>query len=256
MRYRDSLVGTLTSLMRPIDLAVDETVAFILAHIASPPRRILDVGCGAGLVARRLQARGYDVVGIDESAELVEQARASGVAARVAAWPSFADSPFDVILFARSLHHIHPLAEAVEQAHQLLVPSGRVIVDEFAWTEIDPVTAEWFYGIVRLLNSCQVLLSKEDSFVAELLQTSGELAYWQQSHEHDLHTVTAMWSALGARFQVLSETRAPYLYRYLCPVLMENDDGYAIAAQALDMERRLAQLGTITLIGHRFVGEK
>ncbi|HEX6386996.1 MAG TPA: class I SAM-dependent methyltransferase, partial [Anaerolineae bacterium] len=96
--------------MRPIDLAVNETVAFILDHIAPPPLRILDVGCGTGLVAHRLQAHGYDVIAIDESAELVEQARALGVTARVAAWPSFADTPFDVILFARSLHHIHPLA--------------------------------------------------------------------------------------------------------------------------------------------------
>lgn len=242
--------------MRPIDLAVNETVAFILDHIAPPPLRILDVGCGTGLVAHRLQAHGYDVIAIDESAELVEQARALGVTARVAAWPSFADTPFDVILFARSLHHIHPLAEAVERAHQLLVPSGRVIVDEFAWAEIDPVAAEWFYGITRLLDSCQVLLAKEHSFVTELLQSSGELAFWRQSHEHDLHTVPAMWSALRARFQVLSETRAPCLYRYLCPVLMENADGYAIAVQVLDLERRLAQLGTITLVGHRLVGEK
>ncbi len=99
--------------MRPSDLAADETVAFVLAHIAQPPLCILDVGCGAGLVARRLQARGYDVVAIDESAELVQQARALGADARVAAWPSFADTPFDVVLFARSLHHIQPLAEAV-----------------------------------------------------------------------------------------------------------------------------------------------
>jgi len=29
----------------------------VLAHIAQPPLRILDVGCGAGLVAQQLQAR-------------------------------------------------------------------------------------------------------------------------------------------------------------------------------------------------------
>src|SRR5262245_30894071 len=176
--------------MRPIDLATDETVAFVLAHIGQPPLRILDVGCGTGLVAHRLQARGYEVAAIDESAELVQQARALGVDAHLAAWPSFVDKPFDVVLFARSLHHIQPLAKAVEHAHRLLVPSGLVLVDDFTWAEIDPITAEWFYGLVRLLTTCQVLLEQEDSFATELVRSGGAFAFWQQSHDHELHTVT------------------------------------------------------------------
>ena len=118
------------------------------------------------------------------------------------------------------------------------------------------VTAEWFYGIVRLLDRCQALVSAEDSFVTELLRSGGGLEFWRQSHDPDLHTVTAMWSTLQTHFQPLSETRSPHLYRYLCPVLTENDGGYAIVAQVLDMERRLAQAGGIKLIGRRFVGEK
>jgi SAM-dependent methyltransferase len=242
--------------MRPSDLAADETVAFVLAHIGQPPLRILDVGCGSSLVADRLQARGYEVVAIDESVELIQQARALGVDARVAAWPSFADTPFDVALFARSLHHIQPLAAAVEQAHRLLVASGLVIVDDFAWAEIDSVTAEWFYGVVRLLMTCQVLIAQEDSFATELVRSGGEFAFWQQSHDHDLHTVTAMWSALRGLFHSLSETSVPYLYRYLCPVVAENEAGYTIVSQVRDIEQRLAHLGTLTLIGRRFVGRK
>ena len=242
--------------MRPIDLAVDETVAFILANIGTPPLRILDVGCGNGLVAQRLQARGYHITAIDESDDLVGQARASGVDARVADWSSYADEPFDVILFARSLHHIHPLSGAVTQAYQLLVPSGRLIVEDFAWDEIDPITAEWFYGIVKLLDRCQVLVSKVHSFASELARSDGKLEFWQQSHDPGLHTVTAMWSELHAQFRPLSETSAPYLYSYLYPVLPENGSGYAIIAQVLDMEQRLAQSGAITLIGRRFVGVK
>ncbi len=242
--------------MRPIDLAADETVAFILPYLSSPHMRILDVGCGDGLVASRLLAHGHTVVAIDESPELVHTANALGVAAKVASWPSFADTPFDVILFAASLHHIHPLAQAVEQAHCLLVPSGLVVVEDFAWSEIDPVTAEWFYGVVRLLATCQVLAPKEDSFASELAKSGGGITCWQESHDHELHTVTAMWSALGTRFQQLSETSAPYLYRYLGPVLPENDMGHGLVSQVLELERRLAQLGTISLIGRRFVGRK
>jgi len=182
--------------MRPIDLATDETVAFVLTHIGQPPLRILDVGCGTGLVASRLRGHGYQVVAIDESAELVQQTRSLGVDVHLATWPSFVDTPFDVVLFARSLHHIQPLAAAVEHAHRLLVPSGLVIVDDFAWAEVDPITAEWFYSVVKLLTTCRVLMEQEDSFATELVRSGGEFAFWEQSHDHDLHTVTAMWSAL------------------------------------------------------------
>jgi SAM-dependent methyltransferase len=242
--------------MVPIDLPVDETVAFVLAHLSRPDMRILDVGCGNGLVANHLQAHGHSIVAIDESPEKVQAANALGVAARVAAWPSFEDAPFDAILFAASLHHIHPLAEAVEQAHRLLVPSGLVIVEDFAWDGIDRITAEWFYGIVRLLASCQAVSMEGDRFVAELASSGGEFTCWQESHDHELHTITTMWSTLQTRFHELSETRVPYLYRYLCPVLPENDIGYRIVSQVLELEGRLANLGTISLIGHRFIGRK
>jgi len=242
--------------MKPIDLANDETLAFILEHIPAPHARILDVGCGDGLIASRLLARGHELVAIDESADMVQQARARGIDARVAAWPLFEDDPFEFILFARSLHHLHPLSEAVEQAHRLLAPAGRVIVEDFAWSEIDPLTAEWFYGVVRLLDSCGVTTPHADSFAAELAHSGGEFLFWEQSHDHELNTVTQMWSALRNRFQPLSESQLPYLYRYICPVLAENDAGVAIASQVLEMEKRMAQLGAIKQIGRRFVGVK
>jgi len=242
--------------MGTMDLAIDETVTFILGQIPSPQARILDVGCGDGRVAGRLLAHGHEVVAIDESGEMVQQARTRGVDARVAVWPSFEDTPFDVVLFARSLHHAHPLSESVEQAHRLLVPAGRVIVEDFAWSEIDSVTAEWFYGIVRLLAGSGMLATQEESFVIDLAQSGGEFSFWKQSHDHELHTVTTMWAALRARFRPIGETQMPFLYRYLCPLLPENETGYAIASQVLEMEKRMAQLGAIKRIGRRFVGAK
>ena len=242
--------------MRPVDLAAEETAAFVLAHVATGHQRILDVGCGNGLVAQGLQLRGHTVVAIDESAAAVEQAFALGVDARLATWPDFAEGPFDVVLFARSLHHIGPLAEAVAQVERLLAPSGLVIVDEFERAQIDPATLEWFYGIVRLLKTSQRIADQNDSFATKLLRSRGEYACWAQHHDRGLHTATAMWSALRNRFEAVSESSAPYLYRYLCPLLAEDESGYKIACEVLDMKRRLARLGALNLIGRRFVGRK
>jgi SAM-dependent methyltransferase len=242
--------------MRPVDLAAEQTVNFVLAHLPSRPVRILDVGCGWGLVARRLQDRGHELVAIDEEAEIVAGARALGHDSRMATWPAFDDAPFDVVLFGRSLHHIQPLGAAIEQAHRLLRPTGLVLVDEFAWAEIDPATAEWFYSTTRQLDACRMLISDDDSFAADLLRRGGEFRFWQDEHDRDLHPVTEMWSALRSHFLSLSETSAPYLDRYLCQVLPENQAGCAIAARILAVEERLAQLGAIVLIGRRFVGSK
>jgi len=89
-----------------------------------------------------------------------------------------------------------------------------------------------------------------------LARSDGEFAFWHQSRDHELHSVTAMWSALRDLFQSLSKTSMPYLYRYLCPVVAENEAGYAIVSEVRALEQRLADLGTLTLIGRRFVGRK
>jgi 2-polyprenyl-3-methyl-5-hydroxy-6-metoxy-1,4-benzoquinol methylase len=40
-----------------------------------PGERVLDLGCGTGHLTARIAETGADVVGIDASAEMVEQAR-------------------------------------------------------------------------------------------------------------------------------------------------------------------------------------
>lgn len=242
--------------MRPIDLPTNETLEFILAHTPAPRARILEVGCGAGELAFRLQAVGHHIIAIDTSAEAVRAARQLGIDARIAEWPHFAESPFDLVLFTHSLHHIHALTQAVEQAARLLRPSGLVIVEDFAFDEATSATIAWLYGILSLLNSCRQLQLTKDSFGKTLLLGGGHVELWQRNHAHDLNSAATMATALKEQFTPIIETAAPYVYRYLCPLLADNDDGYAIASQALEMEKSLAKVGAINLIGRRFVGRK
>jgi 2-polyprenyl-3-methyl-5-hydroxy-6-metoxy-1,4-benzoquinol methylase len=47
-------------------------------ELLPPPRGLtLDVGCGEGRLTRELSARGYEVVGVDASTALVEEARSA-----------------------------------------------------------------------------------------------------------------------------------------------------------------------------------
>ena len=107
--------------------------ATFVAGLVEPPASVLDAGCGTGRIATRLDELGYDVVGVDVDAAMLQVARAEGPALdwRLGDLATLdLDRTFDVVLLAGN---IVPLLEpgtlpAVAQrlaAH--LEPDGRVV---------------------------------------------------------------------------------------------------------------------------------
>jgi ArsR family transcriptional regulator len=100
-------------------------------------RRIVDLGCGNGRLARRLAAAGNRVTGVDSSEEQIRAARA-GAQDLGAAAPEFLLSPmehtglpeasFDIVVISQALHHAAEPQQAIREAYRLLVPGGRVLV--------------------------------------------------------------------------------------------------------------------------------
>jgi len=236
------------------DVPTAETLAFVSAHAPPAPARILEVGCGDGALASRLQGMGHQVVGLDASADAVAQARRRGLDARVARWPDFEETPFDVVVFTRSLHHIDPLPQAVGQAKKLLKRAGKVLVEDFAFAEIEPLAAEWLHEVLSLLDAARLLRRDGDGLVGRILRGEGLLAAWHAAHEHDLHSASAMSGCLREHFARVDEATAPYLYRYVCAVLEENADGYRVGSRVLGLEKRFAEAVPLFLIGRRYVG--
>ena len=105
---------------------------------AVDPRRILDLGVGAGLVARRLLRRHptVHVTGLDASAPMLEAARItlSGFEERAqlvhgridAPWPSAVGGGYDLVLSAQSVHHVTDAEKpgVFERAFAALRPGG------------------------------------------------------------------------------------------------------------------------------------
>jgi SAM-dependent methyltransferase len=235
------------------DVPTLETLAFVQPHLPSPPARILEVGCGDGALASRLQTLGYRILAIDSSEKAIMRARQRGLDARVVQWPDFEEAPFDVVMFTRSLHHIGPLEQAVARAKHLLRVPGRVLVEDFAFKEIAPLAIEWLYQVLVVLSEAGVLRSEADGFAARVLREGGSPAAWQAAHDPHLHTADTMLASLQQHFPDVEATTAPYLYRYVCAVMEEDAASFALASRILALEKRFAELANAPLIGRRFV---
>ena len=101
-----------------------------------PGAVLVDLGCGAGLLAPHVRGKGYRHVGIDVTTSALEQARAHGVLpirADVTAVP-LASGCADVVAAGEILEHVADLGEAVREACRLLRPGGLLVLDTIAAT--------------------------------------------------------------------------------------------------------------------------
>ena len=98
-------------------------------------KRVLDVGCATGYLAKHLGKRQCDVVGIDKNAAAIEHARPFCTRALVADLDITAldeilgvDERFDVIVFGDVLEHLRNPISVLQRAHDLLEDGGFVVV--------------------------------------------------------------------------------------------------------------------------------
>lgn len=92
--------------------------------------RILDLGCGDGVLTRKLLDFGCEVVGVDASLEMVEAARALGLDARVADGATLGfDAEFDAVFSNAALHWMQDAAAVVASVRRALRPGGRFVAE-------------------------------------------------------------------------------------------------------------------------------
>jgi SAM-dependent methyltransferase len=166
--------------------------AFVRANLPPPPARVLEVGAGAGELARTMGAAGYDVTAIDPEP--------SGEGVERTTLLELADprEPFEAAVATVSLHHVEPLAESCARLAELLAPGAVLVVDELDMEALDERAADWWLEQQRALGK-------------EHPTTAAELVSHHRSHLHPLRTVV---EALEPHFDVGTPVRGAYLYRW------------------------------------------
>jgi 2-polyprenyl-3-methyl-5-hydroxy-6-metoxy-1,4-benzoquinol methylase len=238
---------------QPIDVPMRETLMFLTSRIPLGAE-ILEVGCGEGHVAGELLKHGYRVTALDSDPEVIARAQARGVPTMVASWPEFGGSAsFDTIVFTRSLHHISPLREAIGRARELLKPMGSLLVEDFAFEDVDESTIGWFAKVVRATQAVALITPITDQLVTDLLSSTDVMDAWQRNRGHDLNSMAAMNEAIAERFVVDETWSVPYLYRYLIPVLAKTSKAAAFVNEVFEQEALLEQRSRGVLLGRRIV---
>jgi trans-aconitate methyltransferase len=95
-----------------------------------PGERILDLGCGDGVLTKKLVDLGCDIVAVDSSAPQVEAARRLGLDARVMSAEDLTfREEFDAVFSNATLHWVRRADDAIAGVHRALKPGGRFVAE-------------------------------------------------------------------------------------------------------------------------------
>jgi len=196
--------------------------AFVRANLPEPPARVLEVGAGAGRLARALGDAGYDVVAIDPKSER-EDVRAVALADLEDPAASFA-----AVVAIVSLHHVEPLEDSCRRLGEVVEPGGALVIDEFDAGAFDLGAATWWLEQRAAIGEPQP-------------QTAEELVADHREHLHPLERILA---ALEPYFELGPPVRGAWLHHWNLGDSLRTVEEEAIAR------------GSLRAVGARLIGRR
>jgi len=95
-----------------------------------PGERILDLGCGDGVLTEKIARLGATVVAVDAAPDMVAAAKARGLDARVIPGQSLAfEGEFDAVFSNAALHWMRPQEAVLDGVRRALKPGGRFVAE-------------------------------------------------------------------------------------------------------------------------------
>jgi 2-polyprenyl-6-hydroxyphenyl methylase/3-demethylubiquinone-9 3-methyltransferase len=193
-------------------------VAYLTALLDAPPGaldglRILDIGCGGGILAEPLARRGASVTGIDPAPHNIEVARAHAAAeglaidyrCTTAEALAAAGEHFDAVLAMEVIEHVRDPAGFLRTAGALVAPGGKLVVATLNRTlksyALAIVGAEYVLGwVARGTHDWQKFLTPAE--VAAMLRKAGFAICDRTGVSYDV---------LGRRWRLSSDLDVNYM---------------------------------------------
>lgn len=177
-------------------------------------KRVLDVGCGGGILAESMAARGAQVTGIDMGEAPLSVAKLhrheSGVAVdyrQITAEQMAAEHPgaFDVVTCMEMLEHVPDPAAVVAACQTLVRPGGWVF-----FSTINRNPKAYLFAIIGAEYVLR-LLPKGTHDYAKFIQPA-ELARWVRAADLELRDISGMtYNPLTDRYRLGKDTSVNYL---------------------------------------------
>jgi len=102
------------------------------------PAKVLDVGCGSGVLLARMKSLGWDAEGVEFDPGGVGAARARGVPVHQGqlADAKFPDNHFDAVHSAHVIEHVYDPVALLRECFRILKPGGKLVI-------LTPNTGSW-----------------------------------------------------------------------------------------------------------------
>jgi 2-polyprenyl-6-hydroxyphenyl methylase / 3-demethylubiquinone-9 3-methyltransferase len=205
----------LESEFRPLHQINPLRLDWIQGLVALEGKRVLDVGCGGGILADSMARRGAEVLGIDLATKALKvaqlhalEAETQGVSYReISAEGLAAEQPasFDVVTCMEMLEHVPDPSLIVKACADLVKPGGYVF-----FSTINRNAKAFLFAIVGgeyLLN----LLPRGTHEYSKLIKPS-ELAAYCRAAELDLQQTKGMeYNPITRRYWLSSDTSVNYM---------------------------------------------
>ncbi len=135
-----------------------------VSSVFSNTELVLDIACGTARVLRELRSRGRRVIGVDQSAQMLEQCKTPKglVQGNVFELP-FKDNSLDGAYCLRFTNHYKNLAPLLSEVHRVIKSGDCFVFDTMRWSPL--IWDNWGMGGKNFFHS--------PSVVQALLQTTG-----------------------------------------------------------------------------------
>ena len=199
---------------KPLHALNPARLGYVAARMPLRGARVLDVGCGGGLLSEALAKEGAEVTAIDLAPELVKVARLHGLESgvqvdyRVQSVEDLADEQpgaFDAVTCMEMLEHVPDPASILRACATLLKPGGRLFV-----STLNRTPAAFALAIVGAEYIARLLPTGTHTY-SEFIKPS-ELAAWLRAAGLELEDVSGlMYEPWRNAARIVSRTDVNYL---------------------------------------------